>query len=66
MSYEYQETCLTPNYCTTARRCFHEQQRLKRGEDLGTLHAPPCFLSLLRSLEEVETARLRLIQGGRE
>lgn len=54
------EVCLYPARCGRWRRCLVEQRMLNKGEDLGALHAPPCFLSLLRSLEEVETARRAL------
>lgn len=51
------DVCVMPVFCGRERQCWVEVRRLLRGEDLGQLHAPPCFVSLLRSLYEVETVR---------
>lgn len=57
---DYPEVCPIPSECGWRRGCQLERWGLKKGKELGKLHSPPCFLSLLRSIEEDAEAAIDL------
>ena len=49
--------CVCPGVCVRTGRCRLELIRLWKGEELGVAETYPCFLSLRRSVDDLQAVR---------